>query len=542
MTTVGPVTINSADMARQIAVPLHKLHLWAWKSRDRSGQYTEFSIPRRHGEPRRIQAPVRALGFVQKRIVEFLSQHVRPMSESHGFTNERSILTNALCHLHSKVIVNIDIADFFGSINFGRVRGALMAPPLRMPADCATLVAQLCTFRDALPQGAPSSPFLANLVVRRLDSQLSKLARDTRTTYSRYADDITFSSHSRPRVARVVSVDENGIAVPSRRLLDVIAANGFRLNDRKTRVLGAGARQEVTGVVLNGGSPNVPRAFVREIRATLHAAERYGVEAAAAEHVSRWNGAADLENVLRGKIGHVGFIRGVEDRLYGTLAARFNVLFPDATPIERRTPPSLEAELRRRCVVIEDGITQGTAWLLRHEADHSLSITCSHCVPGDGIDVVDHRTGNVLSRAVVQHRDAARDLVLLRHPAIPGQVGQAEMPISIDDQVVVGLHIHAFGFADHSTGADGFFGPGQVAGRRTRFGQQIVLCSARLSAGMSGGPVVTARGTLVGVIIQGAASLTNRDEDSTPGFIPPSSVRQFLFSAGVAVAAPRSPP
>lgn len=154
-------------------------------------KYTVFTIPKKSGPARQIAAPISPLKILQKKLCFILSSVVDPKHSVHGFVRGRNIRTNALVHAGKKYIFSIDLEDFFPSINFGRVRGLFMGPPFRLNAKVATILAQICTFNNSLPQGAPTSPVVSNLLCRKMDQQLNRLARNYRCDYSRYADDIT---------------------------------------------------------------------------------------------------------------------------------------------------------------------------------------------------------------------------------------------------------------------------------------------------------------------------------------------------------------
>ncbi|HRO04093.1 MAG TPA: reverse transcriptase domain-containing protein, partial [Terricaulis sp.] len=144
---------------------------------------------------RQIHAPVGLIRELQEKLAPLLQLHYAAHPGAHGFIKERSILTNAAEHVGQRQVLNVDLEDFFPSVNFGRVRGIFMAPPFKLGPAAAALFAQLCTHRNGLPQGAPTSPPLSNFAAVQLDRALSRLARENGVRYSRYADDITFSGN-----------------------------------------------------------------------------------------------------------------------------------------------------------------------------------------------------------------------------------------------------------------------------------------------------------------------------------------------------------
>jgi RNA-directed DNA polymerase len=143
-----------------------------------------------------ISAPDKRLKFLQRKLADKLTELYRPRNPVHGFVAERSVKTNALVHLHRRFVVNIDLKDFLPTISQNRVEGMLSS--LGIDARVAEIIARICCNNGHLPQGAPSSPVLSNMICFRLDKKLMGIAKEARCIYTRYADDITLSSHQPP--------------------------------------------------------------------------------------------------------------------------------------------------------------------------------------------------------------------------------------------------------------------------------------------------------------------------------------------------------
>jgi len=163
-------------------------------------KYSTFQIPKRNGGQRTIKAPVNALKLVQRRLSDLLQDCVEEINTSkqrkdrvaHGFKRKRSIISNARQHRHRRYVFNVDLEDFFPSINFGRVRGLLIKnKELALHEKVATVVAQIACHDNSLPQGSPCSPVISNMVAHLLDMRLVQLASAAGCTYSRYGDDLT---------------------------------------------------------------------------------------------------------------------------------------------------------------------------------------------------------------------------------------------------------------------------------------------------------------------------------------------------------------
>jgi len=314
-----------------------------------SPPYKSFIINKKNGSLRVIQEPRKRLKDLQLKVLAFLETNANPAKPCvHGFTRGRSIVTNARKHCSPKTrfLLNIDLENFFPSITFYRVRGLLQKPPFSCSYSVATVLAHICTKTGALPQGAPTSPFIANLICRRLDSDLMELARRHQSTYTRYADDISFSFSVREssRLPSNICSYESGVVNLGNELTSTVVHHGFTLNEGKTRLSNRLRRLEVTGLTINE-FPNVKRNFIDRIRGALHAWEKFGYDAAQAnweDHLQankdseyalkRWHrqrrckALPKLAKVIWGKLLYLRMVRGLEDTIYSRLASKFNFL------------------------------------------------------------------------------------------------------------------------------------------------------------------------------------------------------------------------
>jgi len=254
-----------------------------------AAKYKTFQIPKRNGGQRTIKAPVDALKLLQRRLSDLLQDCAdeintakqRKDRTAHGFKRKRSIITNARQHRHRRWVFNLDLEDFFPSINFGRVRGFLLKNrDFELHQDVATVIAQIACHENSLPQGSPCSPVVSNLVAHLLDMRLVNLASETGCTYSRYADDLTFSTNKKefPAEIGVPSGKEDGAAhlwLPGEALQKVIDRTGFRINAKKTHQMYRDSRQSVTGLVVNK-KINVRWEYRHTVRAMVHSLVKTG--------------------------------------------------------------------------------------------------------------------------------------------------------------------------------------------------------------------------------------------------------------------------
>lgn len=309
------------DLAILLEVSYDRLIYHLYKVEDHQ-KYVEFSIPKKSGEHRVILAPSTAIKILQRKLSQILYSVYEPKVTVHGFSPGRSIVTNAQQHIRKRFVLNIDLQDFFGSIHFGRVRGIFIAPPYNCPKDVATILAKMCCHLGKLPQGAPTSPVISNMICAKIDSQLRILAKDFKCTYTRYADDITFSTTLPifPREIAYINCQEDQIEVIlGDKLISIIQNNGFQINKNKVRLQHKSHHQEVTGLTVNK-FPNVKRSYVREISSMLHAWDKFGLESVEEKYINK--GSKDqmktyqFRDVLRGKIYFLGMVRGKDNTIY----------------------------------------------------------------------------------------------------------------------------------------------------------------------------------------------------------------------------------
>ncbi|WP_298028912.1 retron Ec67 family RNA-directed DNA polymerase/endonuclease [uncultured Campylobacter sp.] len=214
--------------------------------------YTTFEIPKKNGGTRIIDAPDETLKKIQKRLMSKLYNYQNKIKKdenikiniSHGFEKGKSIITNARIHRNKRFVLNIDLKDFFASFHFGRVIGFFEKNiNFRIPKDIAIIIAQLCCYKGSLPQGAPTSPIISNMICNIFDMRVLKLAKKYKLDYTRYADDLTFSTNNKD----FLNMYNEFLLCISKE----VEKAGFCINQKKTRLFYKDSRQEVTGLVVN---------------------------------------------------------------------------------------------------------------------------------------------------------------------------------------------------------------------------------------------------------------------------------------------------
>ena len=304
-----PILSTPADVAKMLGLSIPRLR-WLCFHADAMERihYVTFTVPKRAGGVRVLSAPHKTLAHAQQWVLHSILEKLPVEENAHGFVRERSTVTNAAPHVGRDVVVNLDLSDFFPTIRFPRVRGVFRR--MGYSPAVATVLALLCTESPrrevlfegarywvavgdrALPQGACTSPAISNQIARKIDRRLRGMSVKHGWTYTRYADDLTFSA---PKGHR------GDVPMLLARVRHIVGEEGFALNPKKGRVQRSGRRQSVTGVVVNT-KPGVPREEVRQLRAILHAAKSTGLDA------QNRDGRPHFEAWVRGKIAYVSMI------------------------------------------------------------------------------------------------------------------------------------------------------------------------------------------------------------------------------------------
>ncbi len=229
---------------------------------------------------RQIKAPIDQLKKLQRRLAGLLNQCFDEINKkgkqkksiSHGFRKKHSIITNANKHKNKRHVFNIDLEDFFPSIHFGRIQGFFIKNShFQLEPEVAITIAQIACHDKVLPQGSPCSPIISNLIGHLLDIRMVNLAKKTKCTYSRYADDLTFSTNKKefsPKIA--IKVEGNGNEwIPGNDLIKEIEKVKFRINKKKVSMQHKTARQTATGLVVNK-KVNIKKEYYKKARSMCH--------------------------------------------------------------------------------------------------------------------------------------------------------------------------------------------------------------------------------------------------------------------------------
>ncbi|MDB4721557.1 reverse transcriptase family protein [Verrucomicrobiales bacterium] len=227
---------------------------------DIESHYRKFPIRRTHKRPRWINAPDTELKIIQKKLLQRILYKISPHPDAHGFYPGKSILSNAQPHCNKNWVISFDVKDFFPSTTQEMVMKSLIHGKLEVDPN---LISQLCCLNMTLPQGAPTSPHLANLAFYECDLKLKEFALDHSLNYTRYADDMTFSGNELPD--KIIE-----------RIRRTLLTSNYQLAEKKTKLMGRNTQQKVTGLHVNE-RVLLPRSLRRKIRAIKHDIKTNGI-------------------------------------------------------------------------------------------------------------------------------------------------------------------------------------------------------------------------------------------------------------------------
>lgn len=304
-----PIINSHKELAQQMGITLSQLRFLSYhRPVSTTTHYVRFKIPKKTGGERIISAPMPNLKKAQYWILHNILEKLEIHPLAQGFRKGHSIMSNAQLHVNTNVVISLDLKDFFPSISYRRVKGLFYQ--LGYSESLATIFALICTTGEAekveldgkiyyvsngertLPQGSPASPAITNLLCRRLDKRLEKLAESLHFSYSRYADDLTFSSQDQlPKISKLL-----------RNLKAIITHEGFNIHPDKMRIMWSSRQQEVTGIVVNE-KLSLDRNTLRNFKALLFQIEKDGLEG------KTWGHSKNLLASIQGYANYVSMVK-----------------------------------------------------------------------------------------------------------------------------------------------------------------------------------------------------------------------------------------
>ncbi|WP_099488018.1 reverse transcriptase domain-containing protein [Stenotrophomonas maltophilia] len=520
----------------------------------KSRGYTSFTIPKKSGGVRAISAPGRLRKTLQRQLLPVLYDAYKMGPNVHGFARGRSVRTNAQPHAARNVVINFDLKDFFPSISFQRIRGVFLANPMRLDWSVANILAQMCSLDGVMPAGAPTSPVLSNIICAKLDKRLSALAARLGGSYTRYADDLTFS-FDRPlaQLRSIAMLDEEGKAVVGASISEIVKSEGFSINMDKFRISVKGSRKTVTGLVVNE-KVNVKRSWYLKLESTIYAMDKFGIPAVAAQVFPDEKipavASAKLLRQIHGKVSYLSMIRGKGDWLAADIAHRFNGLHGEA---QLRVPSvELISQAGRRArgvhivnasteelLVFDLAASQGTAFTI----PSGLMVTAAHVVEKDDTKTVlphvyiMNERRKALAACDVLAVDWDRDIAILRVNDEKHRLDLERSRYKLGLDPAQGDHLVTVGYPDYTLGERATAVNSPVSrifkSKAATHGAPDVnkaRVDGPIQGGMSGGPALDSKFEVRGVIHKGVLNPGGVAE-----IIAVSEVRRVALTHGLKV-------
>jgi len=294
--------------------------------------YISFTLTKKNGTKRIIHAPNPMLKRIQRKIKSQLEKIYIPPNCVKGFCINESIKNNALPHINKNNVFNIDLKNFFPSLSAGRVYGIFISKLFNFSEEVAFYLTKLCTVDNMLPQGSPASPIISNIISYNMDIDIMNYCKKFNISFTRYADDLTFSSNRNRFPKGLVEIKDKK-AKPGEILYKIINKNNFEINEDKIRFFHSSVRQEVTNLTVNE-KVNINKKYIKRIRTCLHNIELNGLSKATKtfyeiEYDRKLENPSSKQeehhlNVLKGRIEFIRFILGNENLIFLKYAIKYN--------------------------------------------------------------------------------------------------------------------------------------------------------------------------------------------------------------------------
>lgn len=514
------------DLAKLLEVEEKTLRYFLYGKSDEE-KYHTFTIPKKNGQPRRISAPIGQLKTIQRKLAYILNLVYKVKPCAYGFLKGKNIKSNAKNHSKKKVLLNIDLEDFFSQVHFGRIRGMLTSKPYGIGVEAATCIAQLACYKGSLAQGAPSSPILTNMICSPMDTHLIKLAKKYKLQYTRYADDITFSNYNEQFPQGIIKGELNNLIIGDE-LDNILTKDGFKVNMNKVFLNDNFTRQEVTGLIVNK-FPNVKREYIKNLRAILNSCLKDGTYNAAKVYISKGlcKNKYILENqdnedivikwfkmVLKGKIDFIKEVRGSNNSIFLKYAQILNKVFN-----EEIYDLNILHRLTRNVVILnhesEECIIQGSGFFVK---DVGL-FTSYHVTESGKFFSVKTQYLDTIGKVANEFNEISKDedidyaLYDIKQSTIEGfELGNSE-DIEVGNKVII------IGYPEYQENDTPTIQTCKITSMTTYMKAPLCIVSGRIIHGASGGVVLDMNHKVIGIIKAGASS-TESEYKGKEGFIP----------------------
>lgn len=518
-------------------------YLWKIIVNNKDNNYIEFNISKKDGTLRTIYKPINELLVLQLKLKQLLEQSFNPHHKAYGFIKNRDFITNASQHVGKKFVLNLDLENFFETISFGRVRQMFIGYFKLNPKVATTLANICCHHKGFLPQGAPTSPILSNIIMKTLDKQFTKLAKScTLTYYTRYADDITFSSNNNELPNQLATLNADNTIDLSNTVINLINKNGFKVNCKKVRLQSSKEHQQVTGITVNK-KVNINRRYIKNIRATIYSfksnlanpdislnlfKEKY--KSKKGKHSI--NSLNQAFRIIKGRILHVSHVRGAYDSVYFKLATDFNQMIEHY----KSSVPKIKLSLTEEEVLIKNIFVisplkptsepfyinennkldnmiygQGTGFYLKniglitnyHVIDYLVTEVLEKGLKFCQEFYLEYYSENngvqTTFNARIHCYDKEKDIAILE----PKYSDILEHGFTPCINASLGDSIKLAGFPNHEIGTDLRTDTGRIIRTRNTSSNKHFEISANIYAGNSGGPVLNNKNEVIGIAVRG---------------------------------------
>lgn len=520
------------DLASALGVTTGHLRRLVFK--ERQFFFREKEIPKKNGDTRKIYVPNHQILYIQKKLNIILNNSYNPHFTAFGFIEGKNTVNNAQRHLRKRYLLNIDLKDFFTSISSGRVY-SMFVNYFKLPTNIASVLTNICCHPNGfLPQGAPTSPTISNILCKTLDRELYNFTKKmNQVTYTRYADDITFSSNY-PFEKKLLGYKDGELSI-GYELGNIIQKNGFTINYDKVRFQKYNQHQEVTGIVVNQ-KLNVNRKYIRKIRAMLHSIESNTNDLSIPiekfiRSDFKGNTLEDLFRTLKGMIEYVGMVKGKKDSIFIKLAKKFNELMillesSSIKPIYYKNFESITylVPLKEIFFMKSDGsgmidydYGQGTAFLLKgigiisnfHVFEFVIEALEEGFHPLNSIYFIELRQESESGKKIkvkIAKYSKENDLVLL----IPEDRSLLQNGFDYSEEIPSRTEeITLLGFPDYNEGDQLKKQQGNYLRTTIRLEKERYEISQTIFGGNSGGPVLNPDSKVFGVATEGRGTNLN---------------------------------